>query len=144
MSLVSEQLFHILLVEDDDNHADLARLAMDDAELVSQLDRVKDGVEAIAYLRREHPFESVNRPDIILLDLQLPKMNGHEVLSIIRNDPALSSIPIIVLTTSESEMDIHKAYAHCANSYLVKPVDFESFNQMINDCQRYWSVWNRA
>lgn len=144
MNIIAERAIHILLVEDDDNHADLAQLAMEDAALSSRLVRVKNGVEAIAYLRHEHPFEDVDKPDMILLDLQMPKMSGHDVLAVMCDDPVLSSIPTIVLTTSESEIDIQKAYARCANSYLVKPVDFESFNQMINDCQSYWFVWNRA
>lgn len=128
---------HILLVEDDDNHANLAELAMEDAEMPCRLDRVADGTEAMAYLQDQ-------QPDVVLLDLQLPKMGGHEVLTAMREDPDLARIPTIVLTTSESELDIQKAYAQCANSYLVKPVDFDSFNKMIRDFKFYWAVWNRA
>ncbi len=134
----------ILLVEDDDNHAVLAQLAMEDSEFECDLVRVSDGYEAMAYLRGESPFENTRQPDMMLLDLQMPGMDGHEVLKAVRQDRRFVAMPIIILTTSESSMDIQQAYEGAANSYLVKPVEFESFNQMMRDVQRYWTTWNRT
>lgn len=132
-----------LLIEDDDDHAELIRMALTENHVVNKLDRVADGAAAIDFLfsglkKGEHP-----RPDVILLDLKLPKVDGHDVLSKIKQDESLRTIPVVILTTSQAEADRVKAYENHANSYLSKPVDFDKFHQMIVDLNMYWSVWNQ-
>ncbi len=131
-----------LLVEDDDGHAGLVRLAFEESHVGNRLDRVRDGAAALAYLRRQGPYANQPRPDVILLDLKLPGMDGHEILREIKQDPDLRSIPVVVLTTSADEADKARAYDNRANSYIVKPVDFEKFHRTIQDLNLYWSVWN--
>lgn len=133
---------HILLVEDDDAHAELIQLALGQNRVANTIDRVSDGQAALEYIRREDPYKDKPRPDLVLLDLQLPRLSGHDVLSIVKNDPNLHKIPIVVLTTSDAEIDRLKAYDHHANSYLVKPVDFDKFQKMVKDLQFYWAIWN--
>lgn len=128
----------ILLVEDSPTDVLLTREALTSSRVVNRLTVVKDGVEALALLRREPPFEQAPRPDIILLDLNLPRKDGREVLQEIKFDPGLSSIPVIVLTTSKAECDILDAYGHHANCYIVKPVDFDKFAQVIRDMEKFW------
>lgn len=133
-----------LLVEDDDDHAELVLRAMRSQRIVNDVARVADGRSAVDYLRRAPPFESAPRPDIILLDLKLPVLDGHEVLERIKSDPELRLIPVVVLTTSIAEADRARAYGLNANSYIVKPVAFEQFHQMVIDLGLYWSVWNHT
>lgn len=128
----------ILLVEDSPTDVLLTREALTSSRVVNRLTVVKDGVEALALLRREPPFEQALRPDIILLDLNLPRKDGREVLQEIKCDPGLSSIPVIVLTTSMAECDVLDAYGHHANCYIVKPVDFDKFAQVIRDMEKFW------
>ncbi len=134
---------HFLLVEDSDAHAKLVMLQLQDKDAPITIDRVSDGVEALDYLARRGPYGGARRPDIILLDLKLPKVDGHEVLRRIKTDADLRSIPVVVLTTSETEADRQKAYANHANSFLTKPIDFLSFQRMMKDLRYYWSVWNQ-
>jgi CheY-like chemotaxis protein len=138
-----KNLAHFLLVEDDEAQAELVMLSMEDNCVTNTIDHVGDGVEAMAYLRREGSYAQATRPDIVLLDLNLPKMNGHEVLAQIKSDPSLCEIPVVILTTSASEADRAKAYAHNANSFVTKPVDFAKFQQMCRDLSLYWTVWNQ-
>jgi CheY-like chemotaxis protein len=138
-----ENLVHFLLVEDDDSHAELVRRNLAKERVENSLDRVVDGEQAMRYLRQEAPFEQAARPDVILLDLKLPKVDGHEVLRTIKSDPDLRPIPVVVLTTSDAEADREQAYALNANSYLVKPIDFEQFRRIVKDLSLYWGVWNR-
>lgn len=105
--------------------------------------RVSDGEEALAYLRHRPPYADCPRPDVVLLDLKLPRVDGHEVLQHLKDDPDLSLIPVVVLTTSAAEADRARAYQNHANSYLVKPVDFDKFNQMVQDLKLYWCIWNQ-
>jgi CheY-like chemotaxis protein len=107
---------------------------------------VEDGQEALDYLYRKGKYKDTDQsplPNLILLDLRLPKVDGLEVLKTIKADPALSSIPVVILTTSPAESDMVKAYKYNANSYLVKPVDFSKFNQLMNTFGYYWIVWNQ-
>lgn len=134
---------HFLLVEDDPTHADLMRIAFADNHLANTMDHVPDGVEALAYLRRDGQYANVSRPDVILLDLKLPKIDGHEVLRQIKADEDLKSIPVVMVTTSGSESDRKKAYDAHANSFLTKPLDFEKFRRMTMELQMYWAVWNQ-
>ncbi len=116
----------------------LAKEAFDYSKIVNNLHVVPDGVEAIAYLRKEGPYSSALRPGLILLDLNLPKNDGREVLAEIKADPNLRGIPVVVLTTSQNEADILKAYDLHANCYIVKPVDFEKFAEVVRNIENFW------
>jgi len=133
---------HFLLVEDDDDHADLVLSSLQDARVLNTFSRVATGMDALAYVRAEGVYATATRPDVILLDLKLPMIDGHEVLATIKADPKLCGIPVVVLTTSAAEVDVVRAYQLNANSYLCKPVDFEKFQAMISDLKLYWCVWN--
>ena len=136
----------ILLVEDDEAHAILIIRSFEDTKLGNKIYLVSDGEEALDYLFRRGKYadkEKSPRPDLILLDLQLPKLDGHEVLKEVKKSDDLKSIPVVVLTVSESEGDIAQAYSNYANSYLVKPVDFGEFSEMIRDLGHYWLVLNK-
>ena len=133
---------HFLLVEDDDDHATIMIRTLRQNRIASTIDRVSDGAEALSYLRQEGQYAEKLRPNVVLLDLKLPRMDGHEVLAAIKADPRLRSIPVVVLTTSDAEVDRARAYDLHANSYLVKPVDFERFRQMADELSLYWGVWN--
>ena len=141
---MKKKLIRFLLVEDDDDHAELVQMALAENRVANEVDRVKDGAQALEYLRKEGAFTEKPRPDIVLLDLKLPKVDGHEVLKQIKDDESLRSIPTVVLTTSQAEADKAKAYYHHANSYLSKPVDFGQFHQMVMDLELYWGLWNQA
>lgn len=136
------ELINFLLVEDDDDHAAIVVRTLKNNRVGNNIKRVTDGAEAIAYLRKDPPHQQRPEPGVILLDLKLPKLDGHEVLKFCKKDPALCHIPVVVLTTSNAEADRAKAYACHANSYLVKPVNFQRFRQMVNDLSLYWGVWN--
>lgn len=131
-----------LLVEDDQAHAELIMLTLQDNGVLNGVNHVRDGAEALAFLRREGEHANAPRPDVVLLDLMLPKLNGHEVLAEIKSDENLMSIPVVILTTSENEIDRAQAYQGHANSYLSKPVNFERFQNMVKDLNLYWTVWN--
>lgn len=136
----------ILLVEDEEAHAILTMRALEDAQVAKDVHWVADGVEAMDYLFRHGTYADENtspRPDLILLDLRLPKLDGHEVLKAIKESGELRDIPVVILTTSESDADMIKAYSNYANSYLVKPVEFNKFRDMIRDMDFYWLAWNQ-
>lgn len=128
----------ILLVEDNEIDVFLAREALQDAKIRNTLHVVTHGVEAIQFLRHEDPFVEAPRPDLILLDLNLPRMDGREVLAEIKGDPQLKRIPVVVLTTSAHEEDILKAYNLHANCYITKPVDFEKFSKIVRAIGHFW------
>ena len=140
--MMHDHVVHLLLVEDDDAHAMIVERSFLGGERAT-MDRVHDGVEAVAYLRRQGAFQNRPRPGLILLDLQLPRMHGHEVLRTLKADDDLKMIPVVVLTTSDAEQDRRKAYGLHANGYLVKPTDFGQFRQMIGAVTSYWGIWNR-
>ncbi|MEO8494946.1 MAG: response regulator [Planctomycetota bacterium] len=131
-----------LLVEDDDIHAHLVMRSLEKSRVSNEIVRVADGAEAMLYLRGEGKFADRQLPDVVLLDLKLPKVDGHQVLSFIKEDERLKLIPVVVMTTSNEESDRAKAYQHHANSYVVKPMDFDKFRQLVTDLCLYWSVWN--
>ena len=116
----------------------LAQEALESAKVSNALHVVSDGVEALAFLRREPPYENAVRPDLILLDLNLPRKDGREVLEEIKNDDLLKSIPVVVLTTSQAEEDIMRAYGLHANCYISKPVDFEQFTHVVRAIESFW------
>ena len=136
----------ILLVEDEPAHAEIVRRNFETMQMANSLKHVSDGEAALDYLYRHNAFSdpaSSPRPSMILLDLRLPKVDGLQVLKTIKNDPALKNIPVIVLSTSASETDISSAYSNMANSYLVKPVDFKQFSELLESLGAYWMTWNR-
>ncbi len=128
----------ILLVEDSPTDRLIAVEALQQARILNSLNVVENGVEAMAYLRREGKYAAARRPDLILLDLNLPKKDGREVLREIKTDPVLKFIPVVVLTTSKAEEDVVRAYGHNANSYITKPVDFPRFTEVIRSIENYW------
>lgn len=132
-----------LIVEDDDDHAELIKLSLELSGGNSTLDRVSDGAEAISYLKQYGEHKDCALPDVILLDLNMPKVNGHQVIETIKNDDKLRLIPIVVLTTSNAEQDRLRAYESHANGYVVKPVNFGDFKQLVGDLERFWSKWNQ-
>lgn len=135
----------ILLVEDNDAHAELIMRSFEDHRMVNRLLRVVDGEAALDYLNRRGDFSDPvvsPTPHLILLDLRLPKIGGLEVLAEIRRDDRIGAVPTVILTTSRAEQDAARAYKLHANSYLVKPVDFHEFEQLVDDLGFYWMAWN--
>jgi CheY-like chemotaxis protein len=137
----------ILLVEDDPAHAEIVLRNFKDFRLANRIMHVEDGQAALDYLYRKGEFsdpQTSPRPHIVLLDLRLPKVDGLEVLKQIKSDQDLHSIPVVILTTSEAEIDRVKAYDCHANSYLVKPVDFMRFVELMKAFGYYWLAWNES
>ena len=132
-----------LIVEDDDDHAKIIERSLTRNRPNNDVHRVADGLAALNYLRANPPYEDRVRPDVVLLDLNLPKLGGHDVLEQIKSDESLRSIPIVVLTTSDSEGDRELAYLHFANSYLVKPMNFSQFRILVDELSQYWGEFNR-
>ena len=128
----------ILLVEDSPTDAFLTQHALSKARLVNRVHTVKDGVEAIAFLRKQAPYADAPRPHLILLDLNLPRMDGREVLAEIKADDDLKIIPVIVLTTSDAEEDILTSYRLHANAYITKPVGFDAFADAVASIENFW------
>jgi CheY-like chemotaxis protein len=128
----------VLLVEDDPGDVLIAQEAMAAGKLETTLEVVTDGVEAIAYLRQENGFKDARRPDLILLDLNLPRMSGHEVLAEVKKDPALRRIPVVVLTTSQAHDDIAKSYDLHASVHVSKPVDFDEFTGVVKQIDDFF------
>ena len=128
----------ILLVEDNPGDARLAMEALKDAKVRNKLHWVKDGVEAMAFLRREGEHSHSPRPDLILLDLNLPRKDGREVLSEIKGDEDLRRIPVVILTISDDEQDILRSYDTHANCYITKPLDLDRFMQVVKSIEDFW------
>ena len=128
----------ILLVEDNPGDVRLTQEALRDGKVRNSMHVAADGVEALAFLRREGKFADARRPDVILLDLNLPKKDGREVLAEIKTDPDLRRIPVVVLTTSEAEEDILRAYNLYANAYVAKPVDLDKFIAVVKSIEDFW------
>ncbi len=141
-----ELTLNILLVEDNLDHAELVLRSLENDGIAEHVQHVHDGESALDYLFRRKRYantEAYPVPHLVLLDLRLPKIDGIEVLSSIKSDEELRKIPVIILTTSEAESDLAKAYSHYANSYLVKPPDFKRFRKLLQDVSQYWLMWNR-
>lgn len=128
----------ILLIEDSPTDVLMTREALAQSGLLNRLEVVNDGVEAMAFLLGQGRYRNAPRPDLILLDLNMPRKDGREVLSEIKNNPRLMTIPVVVLTTSNDEEDILRSYGLHANSYLVKPMGFEQFTAMIRSLEGFW------
>ena len=133
-----DRLIEILLVEDNPGDIRLTQEVFREGRLANRLHIVRDGVEALAYLRREGPYAQAARPDIILLDLNLPRKDGREVLAEIKADQDLRRIPVIVLTTSSADQDIGQAYGLHANCYLTKPVGLDEFIAVVRSIEDFW------
>lgn len=135
----------VLLVEDNPDHTDLIVRSLQHHRVANRVFRVSDGEEALDYLQRRQGYADPAkspRPHVILLDLRLPKIDGLEVLKAIRTSKELGKMPVVILTTSQAEQDVARAYEYHANSYLVKPVDFDNFSSMMEDLGYYWLGWN--
>lgn len=128
----------ILLVEDNPGDMRLTQEALKEGKVYSNLHWAKDGVEALDFLRQQRRFANAPRPDLILLDLNLPKKDGREVLSIIKSDGDLKNIPVVILTTSKADEDVLKSYELHANCYVTKPVDLEKFIFVVQSIDRFW------
>ncbi len=143
---MSGESLNILLVEDNEDHAELIQRSFRENQIANKIYWVKDGEEALDYLFQRGVYADnadCLLPHLILLDLRLPKIDGIEVLKTIKTDDKLKSIPVVVLTSSESEKDIRKVYQYYANSYLVKPIDFQQFTRLMRDLGFYWLGWNK-
>ena len=128
----------ILLVEDSPSDTDLTIEALQAGDIPCNLSHVEDGVEAIEFLNRKNSYAGAPRPDLILLDLNLPRKDGREVLAELKLDPDLRTIPVVVLTTSKDDRDISQAYQLQANCYIAKPVDFEQFVSVLRAIEHFW------
>lgn len=135
----SSDSLDVLLVEDDPGDIVIAEEALRAGKVASTLHVVNDGVEALEFLRQEGQHQDAPKPDLILLDLNLPKMGGHEVLSHVKNDPDLRRIPIVVLTTSQAGEDIVRSYDLYANAYVSKPVDFDDFADVVKQIDEFFA-----
>ena len=133
-----DSAIHILLVDDNEGDILLTLEALTEARIINKISVARDGAEALHFLNREHHFRDSERPDLILLDINLPRMDGTEVLAIIKNDPALRRIPVIMLTTSSAEKDILASYDNHANCYITKPVDLDRFMDVIRTVEDFW------
>ena len=132
------KIIDVLLVEDDPGDVLMTREAFEDNKVQNRLAVVPDGVTAMEYLRKQGEFESAPTPDLVLLDLNLPRMDGREVLAALKDDPQLRSIPVVVLTTSEAEEDVVRSYALHANAYVTKPVDFDQFINVVRQIDDFF------
>jgi CheY-like chemotaxis protein len=130
----------ILLVEDNEDDIVLEQEALAEAKLVNLMFVVRDGEEAMAFLRREGKYQNAQMPGLILLDINMPKKNGFEVLNEVKADPALSHIPVVMLTTSDNEADVVRSYAKGACSYITKPMDFDKFREVVKQFALYWAL----
>ena len=132
------RIINVLLVEDDPGDVLMTREAFEEHKVGNRLNVVSDGVDALAYLRKEEPYQGAVRPDLILLDLNLPKRDGREVLAEIKNDSSLRQIPVVVLTTSQADEDVLRSYQLHANAYVTKPVDFDRFVRVVKQIDEFF------
>lgn len=132
------KVVEVLLVEDSPGDVRLTREAFREADVSIRLHTANDGVEAVAFLRRQGAHVHAPRPDLILLDLNLPRMDGREVLSFIKEDKSLTTIPTVILTTSDADADIQRSYQLRANAYLIKPVQLDDFENLVRSISDFW------
>jgi CheY-like chemotaxis protein len=138
LMIPSGRPIEILLVEDSADSAEMTMEALRDGRVRNRIHWVKDGEEAMAFLRRENGHAAAPRPDLVLLDLHLPCMNGHEVLAAIKQHPDWRRIPVVIMTSSDSDKDILAAYDHHANCYVTKPIDIDKFLEAIRSIEDFW------
>ncbi len=132
--------FEILLVEDNPSYVSLMKEALEESQVPTNLSVAMDGMEALAFVRREDKYAFAPRPDLILLDLNLPRKKGHKVLEEIKNDTLLKRIPVAIFTISNAEQDILRSYDLHANCYIIKPMDLERFIEVVNSTINFWST----
>jgi two-component system response regulator len=137
-AVTPDQPLKVLLVEDDPGDVIIAREALAAGRLSTNLHVVSDGVEALAYLRRDGGYADAARPDLILLDLNLPRKSGHEVLAEVKQDPDLRRIPVVVLTTSQAQEDVVKSYDLHASVHVSKPVDFDNYTKVVRQIDEFY------
>ena len=137
-SMFATRPVEILLVEDNPADVTLTTEALEDSKMLNHLHVVNDGVEAMEFLHRKGKYENAPRPDLILLDLNLPRKNGREVLEEIRADPSLTIIPVVIMTVSKDEKDIYETYRLHANCYIQKPVKFAEFIEIVKSIETFW------
>jgi CheY-like chemotaxis protein len=145
MADLTGEPLHILLVEDNEDHAELVIRGMRDLQVANTIHHVPDGEKALDYLFHKGAYADAAknpRPNLVLLDLRLPRVDGLDVLKTIKTTPGLLRIPVVILTSSEAESDIVQSYDYHANSYLVKPLDFKTFTRLMKDLGFYWLGWN--
>jgi len=140
---MNTQPMEILLVEDNEDDIVLEQEAIADAKLVNLMHVVRDGEEALSYLRRQGQYQDAQRPGLILLDINMPRKNGFEVLNEMKADAALMHIPVVMLTTSDNEADVVKSYAKGACSFITKPMDFDKFGEVVKQFAIYWALVSR-
>jgi CheY-like chemotaxis protein len=143
MSIMTDQRVEVLLVEDNEDDIVIIQESFADARLVNVLNTVRDGEEALAYLRREGRYKGAHRPGLVLLDINMPKKNGFEVLEEMKAAPVLRQIPVVMLTMSEREEDIAFAYSNGACSYIRKPVDLDWLKGVVKHFEQYWTLISR-
>lgn len=136
--MAEQKIAHILLVEDSPSDAELAKKAFQRAKQATQISHVHDGIDAMAFLRGEVPFEKRTLPDLVLLDLNMPRMSGRETLRQIKSDKRFSKIPVVVMTTTADEAEITAAYQENANAFMIKPVDLKQFFESIAQMTKFW------
>lgn len=137
----------ILLIEDNLDHAELVKRCFEDHRIINKIFHCSDGESALDYLFKRNKFAEAEKfptPNVILLDLRLPKVDGLEVLRVLKSTDYLRHIPVVVLTSSQNEKDVSKAYENYANSYLVKPIDFDKFTVLMEELGFYWLGWNKS
>ena len=132
------ELVDLLLVEDNPADVDLLKERMEDSQVLCNVHVAMDGEEALRFLRREGDFTGAPRPDLILLDLNLPKMDGREVLAVIKGDPELKTTPVVIMTSSRAEIDIVKSYELHANAYVSKPFDLHGLSEVVKALENFW------
>jgi two-component system, chemotaxis family, response regulator Rcp1 len=137
------QPIQILLIEDQPADVRLTKEILSDGKVANEVHVVHDGEQAMEFLRREGDFANSPRPDLVLLDLNLPRMDGREVLAEIKSDPELMAVPVIVLTTSSAERDVLDAYKHRANAYVTKPIDLDQFVSAVASIEQFWLTFVR-
>ncbi len=138
MNNISPHLIEILLIEDNPGDVELTREAFSDSKIRNNVHIVTDGEAALDFLYRRNGYENVVKPDVILLDINLPKRDGKEILNVIKNDAQLKTIPVVILTSSSAERDIVKSYQLHANCYITKPVTLESFMEVAKSVEEFW------
>jgi chemotaxis family two-component system response regulator Rcp1 len=134
----SHRPVEILIVEDNPGDVELTTLALKEGKVQNRISAVGDGIEAMAFLRRQPPYEEAPRPDLIFLDLNLPRKDGRETLAEIKQDPSLCDIPVVILTTSSADQDILESYRLSANCYIKKPVGLEEFMAIVKSIEGFW------